>query len=106
MAGQKIFYLAVIAGMGLGGSWLLYSGSIPLWLGLKWFGFVIVAVGALLLEKLFAPVIPLFQELAATDSNPELNSRIVASLKPVYPMVLLIYGGTLVAGISGLLKPL
>ena len=103
--GQTLFYFAVIAGMGIGGSWLLYSGAIPLWLAIKWFGFVLVAVAALALEKLFAPVGMLFQELAADGATDALNTRISTALKPVYPAVLAIYAGTLIAGISGLIKP-
>lgn len=103
---QTLCYLAIIIGMGGGAGWLLYTGGIPLWLGLKWFGFVIVSIAALLLEKFFAPVAVAFQELAMRGPSPRLDGTIAASLRPVYPVVLLIYLGTLIAGISGLVKPL
>jgi uncharacterized membrane protein len=106
MAGQTLCYLSVIIGMGGGAGWLLSTGGIPFWLALKWFGFVLVSIAALLLEKLFAPVAVAFQELAVQGPSTPLDAAIATSLRPVYPVVLLIYLGTLVAGISGLVNPL
>ena len=103
---QTVFYLIVIFGMGAGALWLLSSGAIPLWLALKWLGFVLVGIAALLLEKMFKPVAVLFQQLATEGAGQELNERISSTLKPVYPVVLAIYAGTLIAGVSGLLKPI
>lgn len=103
--GQTVFYLVVILGMGAGALWLLSADAIPLWLALKWLGFVLVGVAALLLERMFKPVAVLFQQLATEGADRKLNERISSTLKPVYPVVLAIYAGTLIAGISGLLKP-
>ncbi|MHA7816980.1 MAG: hypothetical protein ACX93N_10935 [Pseudohaliea sp.] len=105
LIGQTVFYLVVIFGMGAGSLWLLSSGAIPLWLALKWLGFVLVGIAALLLERMFKPVAALFQQLASEGANRELDARISSTLRPVYPVVLAIYAGTLIAGISGLLKP-
>ena len=96
----------VIIGMGGGSSWLLYNGEIPLWLALKWYAYVLIAASALALEKYFVPVVEDFQLLAAEGGNDQLNSKLSSDLKPVYLAVLAIYSGTVVAGISGLLKPL
>lgn len=102
---QTLSYSGVIIGMGLGASWLLANDSIPLWLALKWYAYVIIAVAALALEKYFAPVVMSFQRLATEGASDEINNKLSTDLKPVYVMVLCIYGGTLLAGLSGLLKP-
>ena len=103
---QTLFYGMVIIGMGGGSSWLLYNGEIPLWLVLKWYAYVLIAASALALEKYFIPVVEDFQLLAAEGGNDQLNSKLSSDLKPVYVAVLAIYSGTVVAGLSGLLKPL
>jgi hypothetical protein len=103
---QTLIYSGVIVGMGGGATWLLATDQIPLWLALKAYGYVIVAIAALTLEKWFAPVGALFQQLATEGASAALDARIRTALRPVYPVVLLIYAGTLLAGISGLLKPL
>jgi hypothetical protein len=46
-----------------------------------------------------------FQLLATEGSSDSLNEKLSRDIKPVYTMVLVIYAGTLVAGLSGLLKP-
>ena len=92
--------------MGLGASSLLYSGEIPLWLALKWYAYVIVAIAALVLEKYFVPVIAGFQQLATEGATEVGNAQLSADLKPVYAAVLSIYSGTLLAGLAGLLKPI
>ncbi len=102
---QTIIYGGVIIGMGLGATLLLAGGEIPLWLALKWYAYVIIAIAALAVEKYFAPVAAGFQELAGQGASDEINTRLKRDLRPVYIAVLCIYGGTLVAGISGLLKP-
>ena len=103
---QTLFYGMVIIGMGGGSSWLLLNGEIPLWLALKWYAYVIIAVSALTLEKYFVPVVEDFQLLATEGANENLNSKLSSDLKPVYLSVLIIYGGTVLAGLSGLLKPM
>jgi len=105
MRAQTLFYGLVIIFMGGGGAWLLAQGEIPLWLALKGLGYTIIAVTGLLLERAFAPVGALFGELAAQGASDPLNERIHRALKPVYPIVLGIYVGTLIAGIAGLTKP-
>ena len=102
---QTLFYGLVIIFMGGGGAWLLARGEIPLWLALKGLGYTIIAVTGLWLERAFAPVGALFGELAAQGASDALNERIHRALRPVYPIVLGIYVGTLIAGISGLTKP-
>ena len=104
--GQTFFYCAVILGMGLGASSLLYTGEIPLWLALKWYAYVIVAISALVLEKYFAPVIVGFQKLATEGATEVGNAQLSSDLRPVYAAVLSIYSGTLLAGLAGLLKPI
>ena len=91
--------------MGFGGSLLLYSGDIPLWLALKWYGYVIVAISALALEKYFIPVIVGFNNLVTEGATELINAKLSADLRPVYAAVLCIYSGTLLAGLAGLLKP-
>ena len=103
---QTFFYGLVIIGMGLGASWLLFKGDIPLWLALKWYAYVIIALSALTLEKYFVAVVEDFQLLATEGGNDEINSKLSSDLKPVYLAVLIIYSGTLLAGLSGLLKPI
>ena len=85
---------------------MLLNGEIPLWLALKWYAYVIIAVSALTLEKYFVPVVEDFQLLATEGANENLNSKLSSDLKPVYLSVLIIYGGTVLAGLSGLLKPM
>ena len=102
---QTFIYGSVILGMGFGGSLLLYSGDIPLWLALKWYGYVIVAISALALEKYFIPVIVGFNNLVTEGPTELINAKLSADLRPVYAMVLCIYSGTLLAGLAGLLKP-
>ena len=103
---QTLFYGMVVFFMGGGASWLLYHGEIPLWLALKWYAYVLIAVSALVLEKYFVPVVEDFQLLATEGGNELLNSKLSADLRPVYFAVLVIYGGTVLAGLSGLLKPM
>ena len=103
---QTLIYAGVIIGMGAGASWLLVSGDMPLWLALKWYAYVIIGIAALALERYFAPVVVSFQRLATEGPSDEINHRISADSKPVYIAVLCVYSGTLLAGISGLLKPL
>jgi len=102
---QILFYGIVIAVMSVGASWLLYQGDMPLWLALKWYAYVVIAIAALALEKYFAPVMVDFQALATEGPSDNLNEKLSRDIKPVYIMVLTIYAGTLVAGLSGLLKP-
>jgi hypothetical protein len=102
---QTLFYGLLIIGMGAGASWLLYSGGMPLWLAFKWYAYVVIAIAAIALDKYFAPVIVDFQLLATEGSSDSLNEKLSRDIKPVYTMVLVIYAGTLVAGLSGLLKP-
>ena len=102
---QTIIYTGVIVGMGSGATLLLASGDIPLWLALKWYAYAIIGIAALALEKYFAPVAAGFQSLASEGAGDDTNNKIATGLKPVYTVVLCIYGGTLLAGISGLLKP-
>ena len=93
--GQTLFYGTVILGMGLGASSLLYSGEMPLWLALKWYAYVIVAISALALEKYFLPVIVGFQNLATEGATELSNAQLSTDLRPVYAAVLCIYSGTL-----------
>lgn len=102
---QTLFYGLVIVFMGGGGAWLLAQGEIPLWLALKGLGYTVIAITGLWLERAFAPVGALFGRLAAEGASDALNESIHHALKPVYPIVLGIYVGTLIAGISGLTKP-
>lgn len=102
---QTIIYTAVIVGMGAGATLLSASGAMPLWLALKWYAYVIIGAAALALEKYFVPVVAGFQRLASEGASGDTNNKITRELKPVYTAVLCIYGGTLLAGISGLLKP-
>jgi len=102
---QALVYFMVIFGMGGAGSWLLATDQIPLWIAIKWFAYVGLAVVAILLERAFAPVTNLFQTLAVEGANDSLNMRIRTALKPVYALVLAIYFCTIVAAVSGLTKP-
>ncbi|MFT4769453.1 MAG: hypothetical protein ACI8RN_002598 [Glaciecola sp.] len=103
---QTLFYGGVIVvGMGGGATWLLSTGELPLWLALKWYAYVIIAISALTLERYFVPVVLGFQSLASEGASDETNSQISKDLVPVYVAVLCIYAGTVLAGISGLLKP-
>lgn len=101
---QTLILAAVIIGMGGGSSYLLATGAIPLWLGLKWFAFVLVAVTVLALEKMFAPLMPLLGELGESGGSDRLNARISAVLRPVYAIVLAIYLWTILAAASGVSK--
>lgn len=101
---QTLILAAVILGMGGVASYLLAAGEMPLWLALKWFAFVLVAITVMALEKAFAPLGPLLGELAQTGANDGLNARISAVLKPVYPIVLAIYAWTILAAASGVTK--
>lgn len=105
LCAQTIIYAGVIVGMGGGATLLLASGDIPLWLALKGYAYAIIGVAALVLEKYFIPVAAGFQRLASEGASEGLNNKITRELKPVYTAVMCIYGGTLLAGISGLLKP-
>ena len=105
LLGQTLMYAAVIFGMGGAGSWLLATGEMPLWIAIKWFAYVGLAVVAILLERAFAPVAALFQALAVEGADDSLNKRIEIALKPVYALVLAIYFCTITAAVSGLIKP-
>lgn len=102
--GQTIILAAIILGMGGASSYLLSTGDLPLWLALKWFAYVLVAVTVIALEKAFAPLVPLLGELAETSGGDDLNTRISAVLRPVYPIVIAIYAWTLLAAASGVSK--
>ena len=80
------------------------TGELPLWLALKWFAYVLVAVTVIALERAFGPLMPLLGELAETGGGDDLNARISAVLRPVYPIVLAIYVWTLLAAASGVSK--
>jgi hypothetical protein len=101
---QLVILLAVILGMGGYATLGLSSGELPLWLALKWYAFVLVAITVLALEKKFAPLGPLLGELMEHGASDDLNGRISAVLKPVYPIVLAIYLWTLLAAASGVSK--
>jgi hypothetical protein len=101
---QTLILAAVILGMGGVASYLLAAGEMPLWLALKWFAFVLVAITVMALEKKFAPLGPLLGELAESGGSDGLNARISAVLKPVYPIVLAIYAWTILAAASGVTK--
>lgn len=101
---QTLILAAIIIGMGGGSAYLLSQGDMPLWLAIKWFAFVAVAVTVLALERAFAPIGPLLGELAEGRADDALNARISAVLKPVYPIVLLIYLWTMIAAASGVAK--
>ena len=101
---QTIILTAIIIGMGGASSYLLATGDMPLWLGLKWFAYVLIAITVITLERAFAPVAPLLGELAATGGSADLNARISAALRPVYPIVIAIYAWTLLAAASGVSK--
>ena len=85
-------------------SGMLAAGELPLWLAVKWFAFVLVAITVIALEKKFAPLGPLLGELAESGGNDGLNARISAVLKPVYPIVLAIYAWSIIAAASGVTK--
>lgn len=101
---QTLILAAVIVGMGGAAAYGLVEGGMPLWLAMKWFAFVLVAITVLALEKKFAPVGPLLGELAQNGGSEELNGRLSAALKPVYPIVLAIYAWTILAAASGVSK--
>jgi hypothetical protein len=101
---QTVILAAVILGMGGAASYLLATGGMPLWLALKWFAFVLVAITVMALEKKFAPLGPLLGELTQSGGNDDLNARISAVLKPVYPIVLAIYAWTILAAAIGVTK--
>jgi hypothetical protein len=101
---QTLILAAIIIGMGGGASYLLATGAMPLWLALKWFAYVLVAVTVIMLERAFMPIGPLLGELAENGGSDDLNSRISAVLKPVYPIVLAIYAWTLLAAYAGISK--
>lgn len=101
---QTLILAAVIIGMGGISCWLLASGDMPLWLAIKWFAYALVGVTVILLERAFTPAIVLFGELAEKGGNDELNQRLSAVLKPVYPIVLAIYAWTILAAASGVSK--
>lgn len=103
---QMALKVVLIALMGGGGAYLLSLGEIPLWLALKWFAYCAIAAAAITLERLFAPAVADYQTLAAEGASDALNTQLSAHMRPVYWVVLVIYAGTLIAGISGLLKPL
>jgi hypothetical protein len=102
---QNVIYLIVILGMGIGCTWLLNSGDIPLWLALKGYAYVIIGVSAILLERWFHPVAASVLQLAEKGPTVDLDRHITSELRPVYATVLCIYAGTLLAGIAGLLNP-
>lgn len=101
---QTLILAAIIVGMGGAASYLLSSGELPLWLALKWFAYVLVAVTVIALERAFGPLMPLLGELGETGGSDDLNARISAVLRPVYPIVLAIYVWTLLAAASGVSK--
>jgi hypothetical protein len=101
---QTLILAAVILGMGGVASYMLAAGDMPLWLALKWFAYVLVAVTVIALEKKFAPLGPLLGELAQTGGDDALNARISTVLKPVYPIVIAIYAWTILAAASGVSK--
>ena len=101
---QTLILAAIICGMGGIASYMLAAGDMPLWLAIKWFAFVLVAITVIALEKKFAPLGPLLGELAESGGNDDLNARISTILKPVYPIVLAIYAWTLLAAASGVTK--
>jgi hypothetical protein len=102
---QAMILAVVILGMGTVATLGLLRESLPLWLALKWYAFVLVAVTVLALEKAFAPLGPLLGELMEKGvSNDALDQKISAVLRPVYPIVLAIYLWTLLAAASGVSK--
>ncbi|MEQ8516916.1 MAG: hypothetical protein RIC38_15050 [Chromatocurvus sp.] len=101
---QTIILAAIILGMGGASSYLLSIGDMPLWLALKWFAYVLVAITVMALERAFAPIGPLLGELAGSPGSDDLNARISAVLRPVYPIVIAIYAWTLMAAASGVSK--
>lgn len=101
---QAVILAAVIIGMGGVATWGLMSGELPLWLAIKWYAFVLVAITVLALEKTFAPLGPLLGELAQEGASDTLNQKISAVLRPVYPIVLAIYLWTLIAAAAGVSK--
>lgn len=101
---QTLILAAIICGMGGVASYMLAAGDMPLWLAVKWFAFVLVAITVIALEKKFAPLGPLLGELAESGGNEGVNARISAVLKPVYPIVLAIYAWSIIAAASGVTK--
>jgi hypothetical protein len=101
---QTLILAAIICGMGGVASYMLAAGELPLWLAVKWFAFVLVAITVIALEKKFAPLGPLLGELAESGGNDGLNARISTVLKPVYPIVLAIYAWAIIAAASGVTK--
>ncbi len=101
---QTLIYGAVIVGMGAGALLGLANGSLPGWVAAKWFAYVLVAVAAIWLERAFAPAVADYQRLAESGSQPDVEADLSAHLAPVYWAVLLIYAGTLIGGVSGLVK--
>lgn len=101
---QTLILAAVIIGMGGISCWLLATGEMPLWLAVKWFAYALVGVTVILLERAFMPAVLLFGELAERGGSDDLNQRLSAALKPVYPIVLAIYAWTILAAASGVSK--
>lgn len=95
-----------IIAIGMGGvaiAGLLQAVSMPGWLAIKWLAFAIIALAAIILERTFAPAIMLYGKLGVDGSSDQLNADLHRALQPVYIAVLVIYGATLVAGITGLI---
>lgn len=101
---KTAIYLAVIVGMGGGALLAIANGTMPLWLAVKWLAFVLVAIAAIWLERAFAPAVVDYRALATDGSSPDLEAALNGHMRPVYIAVLIIYGATLTAGVSGLVK--
>ncbi len=97
-------HLAVIVGMGGGALIGIANNAMPLWLAVKWLAFTLIGIAAIWLEKAFAPAVADYQTLAAKGSTPEVETALGNHLRPVYIAVLVIYAGTLIGGVSGLVK--
>ncbi|MEM1230228.1 MAG: hypothetical protein AAGI15_06805 [Pseudomonadota bacterium] len=102
---QTLIYLFVIGGALLWATLGLVNATLPLWVALKGYAYALIGIAALILEKTFAPAVADYQALAEQGSSPPLEADLHAHLQPVYRSVLVIYAGTALAGIAGLLKP-
>jgi hypothetical protein len=105
MQAQTAIYLFVIVGALAWATLGLLDGTLPLWVALKGYAYAGIGVAALILERTFAPAVMDYQKLATDGSSPALEADLHAHLQPVYWSVIAIYLGTVVAGVSGLLKP-
>ncbi len=105
MRTQFLFNIIVAIGMGgFGVMSVLGLSEMPLWIGLKWLSYGVIALAAIVLELTFKPAIALYGKMGAEGASPDLDAALTKSLQPVYICVLVIYAATLVAGISGLVK--